>query len=477
MHKLRILLAEDMAHERLAIMAGLKAALPENVTADFTCTDYAEGAVERVKTQPFDLVILDIDFSQSERSKGMTGLVASIKIKEINADLYTVVVSSTEEEVTMARAVEECGVDWYLRRSAISFDELAWLARQALLSRLHREGALVEERYAFMTATQAAKQVLRSVDAILPSQNVLIYGETGTGKELVARRIHANAKAFDGKRPLKVLDCSALTPQLFESEVFGHKKGSFTGATHDRRGALEIVNGGDLFLDEIHNIPPFLQQKLLRVLNDGVFSPVGSNEELRSKFRIIAATNIPVDEALSSGKLLPDFVERIRKIKVDLPPLRQRQADIPLLVEGHLKNLGSFDKEFSADAVTFMQGLPWKGNIRELKGFVDTMVAAVKIPIISRVHLARHLKIEEASEAAVPSVLTPADAISVAAEEMLSKGLTAEEATRRLLSAYLLRASEKHDGLDAVARATGISRATLYRQLKDLGISADSLRK
>jgi two-component system response regulator HydG len=473
MHKLHILLAEDMAHERLAIMAGLKAALPQNVTADFTCIDYGEGAVERVKAQAFDLVILDLDFSQSPRSKGMTGLQASIQIKDAAPDLYTVVVSSTEEESTMARAVEECGVDWYLRRSAISFDELAWLARQSLLSRLHREGALVPERYTFVTATPAAKQVLRSVDAILPGQNVLIYGETGTGKELVARRIHANAKTFDGKRPLKVLDCSALTPQLFESEVFGHKKGSFTGAMHDRKGALEIVNGGDLFLDEIHNISPFLQQKLLRVLNDGVFTPVGSNDEVRSKFRIIAATNIPLDEAISSGKLLPDFVERIRKIKVELPPLRRRQADIPLLIDAHLKGLGSFDKEFSEDAVVFMQRLSWRGNIRELKGFIDTAVAEVKIPIISRRHLESLMPGNSAAPAEGTTEKIESDAVLAFADQVIQQGMDFPEVLRRLETAYLSKNHGRYESIRSMADALGYDRRTLAKRLRELGF-ADS---
>jgi len=471
MHKLRILLAEDMAHERLAIMAGLKAALPKNVEADFACVDYAEGAVERTKAQPFDLVILDLDFSHSGRSRGMTGLEASLKIKESNPDIYAVVVSSTEEEGTMARAVEECGVDWYLRRSAISFEELAWLGRQALLARIHREGALLEKRYGFITATPAAKQVLRSADAVLPGQNVLIYGETGTGKELLARRIHANARAFDGRRELKVLDCSSLSPQLFESEVFGHKKGSFTGATHDRKGALELVDGGDLFLDEIHNIPPFLQQKLLRALNDGVFTPVGSNEEVRSKFRVIAATNVPLEDAIASGKLLPDFVERIRKIKLDLPPLRRRQADIPFLIEAHLDSLGSFDKEFSGDAIRFMQRLPWAGNIRELKAFVDTAVAEVKIPIISQRHLEALAPKNGAAIAAAAAVKIEADAVLAFADQIIEQDLSLPEVLKRVESAYLSKSYRRFGSVRGMAEALGYNRNTLTRRLKELGLS------
>lgn len=471
MHKLRILFAEDMAHERLAIMAGLKATLPANVAAEFICVDHAEGAVEKTKAQTFDLVILDLDFSHSERSRGMTGLEASLRIKENNQDLYVVVVSSTEEEVTMSRAVEECGVDWYLRRSAISFEELAWLARQAILSRLHREGALLEKRYGFITATPAAKQILRSADAVLPTQNVLIYGETGTGKELIARRIHANARAFDGRRELKVLDCSALSPQLFESEVFGHKKGSFTGASHDRKGALELVNGGDLFLDEIHNIPPFLQQKLLRALNDGVFSPVGSNEVIRSKFRVIAATNVPIEEALAYGKLLPDFVERIRKIKIDLPPLRHRQADIPLLIKTHLNSLGSFDKEFSEDSIRFMQCLPWKGNIRELKAFIDTAVAEVKIPIISQRHLEAFAPKNSTTVAASKAEKQEADAVLAFANQIIEQKMSFPEVMKRLEKAYLSKNHSRFGSVRGMADALGYDRRTLAKRLKELGLA------
>lgn len=469
MHRLRILLAEDMAHERLVIESNLRKALPENVEPEFTIVDHAEAAVERAQAFPFDLVILDIDFSQSERSRGMTGLEASGLIKAFNPDAYTVVVSSTEEEATMTRAVEEYGVDWYLRRSSISYEELSWLARQALLSRLHREGALVESRYRFSTANAAAKRTLRRIDSILPNQNTLIYGETGTGKELVARRIHANAAAFDPKRPFKVLDCSSLSPTLFEGEVFGHKKGSFTGAMADRAGALQLVNGGDLFLDEIHNIPLQLQQKLLRVLNDGVFSPVGSNEEIRSKFRIIAATNIPIEEAIASGKLLPDFVERIRKIRVELIPLRARPEDISLLIQAHLSSIGSFDKEFSADAIHYMQSLPWNGNIRQLKSFIDTAVAEVKIPIISRSHLEKIFGLT-VGELKPADTNQDQDTILMAVDELIEGNVPLSEVLDRVERRYLIKASGRYRSTRDMADAIGYNRATLAKRLHALGI-------
>lgn len=471
MHKLRILLAEDMAHERLVIESNLRKSLPVNVDPEFTFVDHAEVAIERSRVSDFDLIILDIDFSQSPNSKGMNGLEAARIIKSRKPYSYAVVVSSSEEEETMTRATEDFSVDWYLRRSQISYEELAWLARQALLSRLHRDGCLVEERYRFLTCNGNAKKALRKVDSILPHQNTLICGETGTGKELIARRIHANAKAFDSKRPLKILDCSALSSNLFEGEVFGHKKGSFTGAMSDRVGALQLVNGGDLFLDEIHNIPIHLQQKLLRVLNDGVFSPLGSNEEIKSQFRVIAATNIPLEVAISSGKLLADFVARINKIKVDLPPLRDRPEDIAPLVQAQLAANGSFDKEFSQEAIGVMQELPWKGNIRELKGFIDTAIAEVKIPIISPQYLRKvfpHLNGKVASKVIAPT--EPGDPVSAVIDTFLENNVPLSQVIEQVERRYLMNAKGRFRSTRDMADAIGYNRGTLAKRLRDLGL-------
>jgi DNA-binding NtrC family response regulator len=469
MHKVRILLAEDMAHERLVIKATLARALPGNVSAEFVEVDHAEAAVDLASRQSFDLVIMDIDFSTAPKSSGMNGLMASRLIKAKKPEIYLVVLSSSEEKETMMSATEEFGVDWYLRRSSVSYDELAWLARQALLSRLHRDGMLVEERNRYQTENSRAKAILRKTDAVLPQQNVLIYGETGTGKELIARRIHANAKAFDPKRPLVILDCSALSPTLFEGEVFGHKKGSYTGAISDRVGALQLANGGDLFLDEIHNIPINLQQKLLRVLNDGVFYPLGSNEEVRSKFRIITATNIPVEEAVKSGKLLPDFIERVRKIKIDLLPLRDRPEDIILLVKAQVASGGLMDKEFSEDALEFLKTLSWPGNARELKSFVDTAISIVKIPIIDRADLER-LLVRPHSGPSTSQSLPTDDLIATFAERLLANGIPYAEALSSLEESYLRKSFNRFDSVREIAQRSGLNRKTLSKRLHSLGL-------
>jgi DNA-binding NtrC family response regulator len=465
MHNIRVLLAEDMLHERLIIEKNLAAALKGKAEVTLNSVDNAESAVRLIKQSDFDLVILDIDFSQSSASKGLTGLDASREIKRARPDIYSVIVSSSEDEETMNLAVDHCQVDWYFRRSSIQYEELARLACQALVCRLHREGNLLPEKYHFITNSPAAKRRLRAIDSILPEQNTLIFGETGTGKELIARRIHANARAFDGKRPFKVIDCSAFSENLFESEIFGHKKGAFTGAVADRAGAIQLVNGGDLFLDEIHNISPHLQQKLLRVLNDGIFSPVGSNEELKSKFRIIAATNQPIQESIDAGKLLPDFVARIRMRNVDLIPLRNRKDDIRLLAMSYLGSIASIDKEFSAEAISLLQDQPWPGNIRQLKFIIDSVAAEVKVPIVTPRHLKKYLSLSPAPVLEeVPSI------VSNFVQSTLDQGIPLSRVIDEVERQYLQQARQKFRNAIELADFIGYKKTTLYRRLDNLGI-------
>jgi len=469
MRNLSILIAEDMLHERLIIETKLKEIFDDVLELEFTSVETAEIAVNQVKVKSIDIAILDIDFSHSSKSKGMSGLEASLKIKNICPDIYTVVVSSNEEESVMLSAVEKHGVDWYLRRSNISFEELAWQCKQAFLAKLHKKSLLVEEKYRFLTESERCKKILRRVDAILPQQNTLIYGETGTGKELIARRIHANAKAFNKIRPLKILDCSSLSPQLFESEVFGHKKGSFTGAMSDKAGILQLVNGGDFFLDEIHNIPINLQQKLLRVLNDGIFSPIGSNEEIKSTFRVIAATNIPIDKAIADGKLLPDFKARIDKIRVELLPLRERQEDIPLLVKTYLERARHIDKEFTQEAFQHLKSLLWPGNIRELNSFVENAMNEIKIPLITAQNIKSITNFESNPSLNTKEGPAVINEIESFVEALLNQSVPIAKILNELEANFLAKAI-KQTSIDELAKTNGYSKATLYRKIKEFGI-------
>ena len=471
MHKLRVLIADDMLHERTVIETHLKQTLAASIVLDVVSVETAEEAVMRARGGAFPLVILDIDFSKSQKSEGMNGLDASILIKKASPETYVTVVSSNEDVEVMNRAVDECAVDWYLRRSSISYEELAWLAKRALVSSLHRSGMLLEEKYQFLTKSKKANRVLTQVDAVLPTQNTLIVGETGTGKELIARRIHANAKLFQPKRPLRVLDCASVPAQLFEGEVFGYKKGAFTGANADRVGALQMAHGGDLFLDEIHNIPVQVQQKLLRVLNDGVFSPLGSNEELKSSFRVIAATNMPLDEAVQSGRLLADFVERIRKIRIELVPLRERPEDIEALTASILSSTGNFDKEFAASAFSHMKSLPWPGNIRELKSFVETATQAVKVPVVSAAHL-ENLPLPGRSNPARETGAPTSEEAYIAqfVEGLLAKDLSLPSVVQSIEDFYFTKLYQRGQNVRELSEATGYNRNRLAKRLAELGL-------
>lgn len=468
MHSINILLADDMLHEREIIRALLTEKLKGEIALNFVCVESAEDAVAVAESGRFPIVLLDIDFSSSPKSKGMNGLEASKRIKENNPEIYSVVISSNEERETMSRAVLACEVDWYLRRSSISYSELASLVKRALLSDLHRNSRIVEEpKYRFITSSTKAKRVLRQVDAVQVQQNVLIYGETGTGKELIARRLHANAKLFGPKRPLRILDCASLPAALFEGEVFGYKKGAFTGALSDRIGALKQADGGDLFLDEIQNIPVSVQQKLLRVLNDGVFSPLGSDEEVRSSFRIIAATNLPVEESIKSGRLMPDFVERIRRISINLLPLRERPEDIPPLALISLRGAGKIDKEFLPEALEHMAAMPWRGNVRELKSFVEMIAQNVKIPFIG---------IEDVRKASDPTAHAP-ELQSIAksfvrsfVDRFIEDDVPLADMVEKIEEYYFSEQIKRRPTVKELASTSGYNRNTLSKRLERMGL-------
>ena len=197
MHKLKVLIADDMLHERTVIEMRLRQILVDSIALEVVAVETAEEAVVRARAGGFPLVILDIDFSKSPRSGGMTGLEASAAIKKAAPEVCVSVVSSNEDTEVMNRAVDECAVDWYFRRSSISYEELAWLAKRALISSMHRAGLLVEEKYQFATKAKKAERVLSKVDAILPNQNALIVGETGTGKTTLARALAQRATCPD----------------------------------------------------------------------------------------------------------------------------------------------------------------------------------------------------------------------------------------------------------------------------------------
>lgn len=229
----------------------------------------------------------------------------------------------------------------------------------------------------FVGNSENMQRVYRTISQVAPAMtNVLLCGETGTGKNLAARAVHYNSSRQD--KPFIELSCAALPESIVESELFGHERGAFTSAMNTKKGRFELANGGTLFLNDVSDISPYTQVKLLRVLEDKEFERVGGMETIKVDVRLIAATNKPLEEAIREGKFREDLYYRLHAVTIELPPLRQRKEDIPLLVEYFISEFDQFNaknvKGISDQAMQFLIKYDWPGNIRELKNCIEGMV-------------------------------------------------------------------------------------------------------
>jgi DNA-binding NtrC family response regulator len=298
------------------------------------------------------------------------------------------------------------------------------------------------------------QQVYEQISRVAPSNaTVFIQGESGTGKELVAESVHKLSRRR--KRPFIVINCGAIAPNLIESELFGHERGSFTGADRMHRGYIERANGGTLFLDEVTEMPLELQVKLLRVLETGRFSRVGGEQELPVDVRVIAATNRDPDQAVIDGKFREDLLYRLRVFPISLPPLRERAGDIDLLAEATLADLNKDEgsrKRLSRAALERLRSYRWPGNVRELKNVM---------------HRAFILADDEIGPSQLPDSAplgAPAAELAAGGEAMLQVkvGSSIADAERRLILATL---DACEGNKDQAAKILGISLKTLYNRL------------
>jgi two-component system response regulator HydG len=290
------------------------------------------------------------------------------------------------------------------------------------------------------------------------SATVLIQGESGTGKELVAKALHVNSPRR--AKPFVPLNCAALSENILESELFGHVKGAFTGADRERKGRFEHANGGTLFLDEVGDIPLSTQVKLLRVLEEGEIVRVGTNEPVKVNVRLISATNRDLSEALSSGAFRQDLYHRLKVVSIKLPDLRSRREDIPLLIDYFLKELTASHskpvRSISAAARKALMAYHWPGNVRELKNTIESMVVMDSDGTLDLDDLP-----EEITGSGQPQP-------DVAPGTLPLLGRTLEEVERH----YILETLRITSGnREEAARLLGIGARTLYRKLKDYGVS------
>jgi len=414
--------------------------------------------LEELASGEYDVVLLDMNFT-AEKQTGNEGIYWLREIKS-RFRMVEVVMFTAYGDVDLAvKALKEGATDFVLK----PWDNeklLATLKAAARISRSNRELSTLKTREKgarqelnrggeVIYTTDVMSRVMQLVEKVAPTDaNILITGQNGTGKELIAREIHNRSRR--SSEYFVMADLSALTESLFESELFGYKKGAFTGAEEDREGKFLLAQGGTLFLDEIGNIPLHLQSKLLTVLQTRMISPVGSTQQIPLDIRLIAATNQSIETMVKSGKFREDLLYRINTITVHLPSLRERSGDIPLLannfIEHYCRKYVKPPFQLDPDLAGRMQRMAWPGNVRELQHAIEKMVIL--------------------SENGVPDPSSlPGEGSPVVS--LPGEPLTLEDMEERMIRAALARSG---NNLTSTAAGLGISRPTLYSKMKKYGI-------
>jgi two-component system nitrogen regulation response regulator NtrX len=320
------------------------------------------------------LVFLDVKMA------GLDGLETLTRVRALDPAAQVVMISGHGTIQTAVEATQRGAYDFL--EKPLDTDRVLLTLRNALRhlsleSENRRLRADIEDRYAIVGESRTLREVLDTVAKVAPTPaRVLIMGENGSGKELVARAIH---RASPRKaRPFVEVNCAAIPTELIESELFGHMKGSFTGAFADRAGKFELADGGTLFLDEVGDMSLAAQAKVLRALQEGVVTRIGATKSIPVDVRVIAATNKDLATEIAEGRFREDLYYRLNVVPITIPPLRQRRDDIPLLIERFVAELSRHEglpaRRFTADAVALLQGRDWPGNVRELRNAVERLV-------------------------------------------------------------------------------------------------------
>ena len=329
----------------------------------------AEAALARIGALDPAVILTDV------RMPGMNGIELVARLRELVPDVNVVVMTAFEDMETAIGAMRAGAHDYLVK--PLDLDRLELTLERALRDRVMRQrlGRMTEDaagRYALQTLvgrTPAMIEIYKRIGALAASAtSVLVRGETGTGKEVIARAIHFNSPA--SAEPFVAINCTAVPEPLLESELFGHVRGAFTGAVGDRRGRFELAGRGTIFLDEIGDVSPAFQAKLLRVLQDREFHPVGGERARRSEARVIAATHAPIEERVRQGQFREDLYFRLRVVEIVVPPLRERKDDLPLLVEHLIARIGSElhrAVHLTPAALQKLVNYRWPGNVRELE--------------------------------------------------------------------------------------------------------------
>jgi two-component system, NtrC family, response regulator HydG len=415
--------------------------------------DDGSAAVRKVREQPFDLVLMDI------RMIKVSGLQALPEIKGFNPAIPVIIMTAYSSVETAVEALKAGAYDYLTK--PLDFDELRITMDRAMdHTQLKEENRLLREslgnrfdRRNIIGRSQAMEKLLETVAQVAPSEaTVLVTGESGTGKEIIAGAIHYNSPRKES--PFVKINCAAITESLLESELFGHEKGAFTGAYRRKEGKFLLAHKGSIFLDEISEMSPAMQVKLLRVLQERELSRVGGEEMVKVDVRVIAATNKDLFAEIGAGRFREDLFYRLNVVTLALPPLRQRKEDIPLLAQHFLEVFAEKNhkkiKGFTPQAMDRLLRHEWPGNVREIMNAVERGVVMAQTPYLDTKDL----------------TLIPEDASSeerFPVKEAMSADLPLEEVEK----ATILKALEASGGNKSeAARKLGITRKTLLAKLR-----------
>ena len=426
-----------------------------------TSADSGEAGLAALEARRFDLVLLDVWLP------GLDGLEVLRRIRERDSELPVVVISGHGTIETAVKAVRLGAQDFVEKPLSLEKTVLAVrnaLRQRRLESQLRELRQQLDARYAMVGESPALQRLREEIRQAAPSNGrVLIFGENGTGKELVARAIHAQSQRAAG--PFVEVNCAAIPEELIESELFGHTKGAFTGAHATRKGKFELADGGTLFLDEIGDMSLKTQAKVLRALQEQRIEPVGGAGGVEVDVRVIAATNKDLEAEIRAGRFREDLYFRLNVIPFQVPPLRDRREDIPLLVRHFMQVLsaehGRKAREVVPDALEALARLPWPGNVRELRNILERLVIMTPGERIELQHLPATLA------ASLPARAPAADESSPAASGDGTL-LAAREAFERR---YILERYRDCGGnMSRTAESLGVERSNLYRKMKAFGL-------
>ena len=413
-------------------------------------------ALEQVREQVFDLVLCDVRMAE------MDGIATLKEIKALNPAIPVLIMTAYSSVETAVEALKTGALDYLIK--PLDFDNLQATLEKALAHTHSVDAetpAVSASQFGMVGKSPAMQHLLSEIALVAPSEaTVLIHGDSGTGKELVARAIHASSARSE--KPLVTLNCAALNESLLESELFGHEKGAFTGADKRREGRFVEADGGTLFLDEIGDMPLMLQAKLLRAIEAREILPIGASSPIQVDIRIISATNQNLAQFIAEGKFREDLFYRLNVIPITLPPLRERQEDIELLVHYflhlHTRRLGSVYPGIAPDVVEILRKHRWPGNLRELSNLMEYLVNVVPSgEVIDSTLLPPNLLNNGTTE---QSDVTEVSEAHLSLDD--AGGTALEEMEKQMIREALSR----HNSKKQVADELGIGIATLYRKIK-----------